>query len=187
MAKDRRRSPGSGRISATAVLPALGFAVLAAGCVQTKDVGLCPRVAILADAGHLVKFRPGQPETAENVIFRGRMTDVRIKCKYRDQLLTELEADVIVTMVLERGPAMQGNVAEFPYFVSVADRRGTVVQKREFPIKVNFGSDRAVEHTETSWQYYRLQRGFGGIEYENWVGYQLNDAELAYNRRTFPR
>ncbi len=187
MNERHRRSAATAFRGMRTPLLLLGIAAALAGCVQTKDVGLCPRVAILADAGRVVKFRPGQPETAENVVFSGQMTNVTIKCKYRDQLLTEMEADVVVTMVLQRGPAMQGNLAEFPYFVSVTDRRGTVLQKREFPIRVNFGGDAAVEHTETSWQYYRLQRGFGGIEYENWLGFQLTDQELAFNRRTSVR
>jgi hypothetical protein len=167
-----------------------GFAltVLAAGLSACegvpKDRGICPRVAILADAGQIVKFADGAPETPQNVVFRGRMTDVRITCKYRDQQLTEMEADVVVTMVLERGPALRGDVVQAPYFVAVTDRRGTVLQKREFPMRISFAGNPAVEHTETSWQFFRFRRGFSGLEYETWTGFQLADREIEYNRRT---
>ena len=152
-----------------------------------KDRGICPRVAILADAGKITKFRPGAPETPENVMFTGEMTSIRIACKYNDQQLLELEADVFVTMILRKGPAMTGEVAEFPYFVTVADRRGTVLSKREFPLRVDFRGNPAVEHIERSWQFYRLKRGYAGIEYETWAGFQLDDRELEYNRRSAGR
>lgn len=161
-----------------------GLAVLAGCSGIPKERGICPRTAILADAGKITKFRPGAPETPENVMFTGEMRDIRINCKYNDQQLLELEADVVVTMVLTKGPAMSGEVAEVPYFVTVTDRRGTVLSKREFPLRINFGGNRAVEHTERSWQYYRLRRGYSGIQYETWLGYQLDDRQLQYNRRT---
>jgi len=152
-----------------------------------KDRGICPRVAILADAGKVTAFRPGAPETPANVMYTGEMTNIRIACKYNDQQLLELEADVYVTMILRKGPAMQGDTAELPYFVTVSDRRGTVLSKREFPLRINFGGNAAVEHVERSWQYYRLKRGYGGIEYETWAGFQLNDRQLEYNRRMAAR
>lgn len=167
-----------------AALALAGLGALA-GCADTpKDRGICPRVAILADAGKITKFRPGAAETPENVMFTGQMREIRITCKYNDQQLVELEGDVTVTMVLVKGPAMSGEVAELPYFITVTDRRGTVLSKREFPLRINFSGNRAVEHVEKSWQYYRLRRGNTGIEYETWAGYQLDQSQLDYNRRT---
>lgn len=167
-----------------AALALAGLGALA-GCADTpKDRGICPRVAILADAGKITKFRPGAAETPENVMFTGQMREIRITCKYNDQQLIELEGDVTVTMVLVKGPAMSGEVAELPYFITVTDRRGTVLSKREFPLRINFSGNRAVEHIEKSWQYYRLRRGNTGIEYETWAGYQLDERQLDYNRRT---
>ena len=61
---------------------------------------------------------------------------------------------------------------------------GTVLSKREFPLRVNFGGNPAVEHTERSWQFYRLKRGYAGIEYETWAGFQLSERQLEYNRGT---
>ncbi len=171
-----------------ALFIAASAALMLAGCGGIpKEQGICPRVAILADTGKIVKFRPGAPETAENIMFSGEMRDLRMTCKYRNQELTEMEADVDATMVLQKGPAMAGDTAELSYFIAVVDRRGTVVQKREFPLRVNFSGNPAVEHKETSWQFFRFRRGFGGIEYETWAGFQLNDQELAHNRRTIVR
>lgn len=168
------------RLAAVALLGLLGLA----GCMDTpKDRGICPRVAILSDAGKLTKFRPGAPQTAANVMFTAEMTAIRITCKYNDQVLIEMESDVNVTMILRKGPAMRGEVAEVPYFITVADLRGTVLSKRVFPLKVDFKGNPAVEHVERSWQFYRLRRGYSGNQYETWAGYQLTDAELEFNRR----
>ena len=166
----KRWALAAAALSAVAALSACGNV--------PKERGICPRVAILADAGKITAFRPGAAETPANVMFTGEMTNIRILCKYNDQQLTELEGDVYVTMVLRKGPAMQGDVAEFPYFISIADRRGTVLSKRAFPLKINFGGNAAVEHVERSWQFYRLKRGYGGIEYETWAGFQLDDRQV---------
>jgi len=165
----------------------VGLAILAGCGGIPKERGICPRVAILGDVGKITKFRPGAPETAENVMFTGEMREIKITCKYNDQQLIELEADVFVTMILRKGPAMGGDVAELPYFVTVTDRRGTVLSKREFPLRVSFSGSAAVEHTEKSWQFYRLRRGYSGIEYETWVGFQLDDRQLEFNRRNATR
>jgi len=170
--------------STMAAAALLGLGLLAACEGPPKDRGICPRVAILADAGKVTKFRAGAPERPENIEFVAQMREIRINCKYNDQLNTELEGDVYVTMVLEKGPAMSGDTAEVPYFVTVTDRRGTVLTKREFPLRINFSGNRAVEHVERSWQFYRLRRGYSGLEYENWVGFQLDERQLEYNRRT---
>lgn len=162
----------------------LGLGLLAGCGAVPKDRGICPRVAILADAGKITKFRAGAPETPENVEFTGQMREIKIACKYNDQLNTELEGDVNVTMVLVKGPAMRGEVAELPYFITVTDRRGTVLSKREFPLRINFSGNRAVEHSERSWQYFRLRRGYSGIVYETWAGFQLDERQLEFNRRT---
>lgn len=173
--------------SGAKVVLALGVLAVLAGCASQRQQGICPRVAVLADAGKLTKFRAGAPQIAANVVFTGEMREVKITCKYKDAGLTEMEADVVVSMVLRKGPAMAGDTAELPYFVTVTDRRGTVLEKREFPLRIGFSGNAAVEHTERSWQYYRMRRGYGGIEYETWVGFQLNDAELEYNRSTTPK
>ena len=176
---------GAGMKRLAMTIAALAGLGVLAGCGGVpKERGICPRVAILADAGKITKFRPGAPETPENVMFRGQMREIRITCKYNDSQLLELEADVIVTMVLEKGPAMSGETAELPYFVTVTDRRGTVLSKREFALRVGFSGNRAVEHTEKSWQFYRLRRGYSGIEYETWAGFQLDERQLEFNRRT---
>ena len=167
-----------------AAFAAAGAALLALAACAERETGICPRVAVLGEAARLTKFRPGAPETPENVLFTGEMGKVEITCKYADAALSRFEADVTVTMTLTRGPAMSGNTAEFPYFVSVVDRRGIVIAKREFPVRVNFGSAQAVQHTESSWQFYpRLRTGGAAVLLETWVGFQLTDAELAYNRR----
>jgi len=160
-----------------------GVAALSACGNTPKERGICPRVAILADAGKITQFRQGAPETPANVVFSGEMTNIRIVCKYNDQQLIELEADVYVTMILRKGPAMQGETAELPYFITISDRRGTVLSKREFPLRLNFGGNPAIEHVERSWQFYRLKRGYAGLEYETWAGFQLDDRQLEFNRR----
>jgi hypothetical protein len=165
--------------------PVLALAALAAflaACSDRRDRGICPRVAVLAEAGTLTRFRPDAPQTPENVMFTARMTDVRIECRYQDVQLSRLEGDVTVTMEVTRGPAMQGEAATFPYFVGVANTRGAVLNKRIFDMRVPL-SGQTTRASDQSWQFYRLSSSGSGLLYETWVGFQLTDAELAYNRR----
>ena len=170
------------RTAATPVLALSALAILISACADRRDRGICPRVAVLAEAGTVTKFRPGAPETPENVMFVARMTDVRIECRYQDQQLSRLEGDVTVTMEVTRGPAMQGEAAVFPYFVTVSNTRGAVLNKRIFEMRVPVRGE-AVRASDQSWQFYRLSSSGSGLLYETWVGFQLTDAELAYNRR----
>lgn len=169
------RFPG---LAGAAVIAAL----VLASCTR-EQAPLCPRVAILDSASTLTAFRPGAPETDENVMFTAEVTDVKIECRYRDRALHDLEAWVTTTIDVRRGPAFQGSTADFDYFVSIADFRGTVLNKRVFNRSVAVGGGPAVRHEHESWQYHDLRKGGVGSDFETWVGFQLTDAQLEYNRR----
>lgn len=159
-----------------------GLALVISACTQTRQA-ICPRVAILAQAAKLTKFAPGQ-ETPQNVEWAGEMTGIKVKCSYTDSNYRTMEADVTVDMILRKGPAMRGDTVSFNYFVVVTDRRGNVLNKRVFPSTVSLGGANAVTRSEISWQLYDLQRSLSGAAYEIWVGYQLTQNQLQYNRKT---
>ena len=164
-----------GRFRPVAILLLAGLVV--ASCSSTKK-GVCPRIAILAQAGEL-----SQLSADGGVAYRAEMTDVRVECEYRTRDLQEMTADITTRMRITKGPGMQGDTARFSYFVSVTDRRGNVLNKRTFPVTVNFRGQQSVVISDDSWQFYRLIRGGTGLSYEIWIGFQLTDAQLEFNRR----
>jgi hypothetical protein len=151
-----------------------------AGC-STKPAAICPRVAVLDQASTITKFAPGSAATGNDILYRADITRVDTDCKYSGSGNADLEANLRLYITAERGPALRGNVANADYFVVVTDRGGVVLAKRTFPLKIDFGNQQAVNLTEGTWQYFRLNRG-GGAGYEIWSGWQLTDAELQYNR-----
>ena len=130
----------------------------------------------------MTRFAPGSAGTANDILFRADITKVDTDCKYSGSGNANLEANLRLYITAERGPALQGNTVNAEYFVVITDRGGIVLAKRTFPLKIDFGQAHAVNLTEGTWQYFRLNRG-GGAGYEIWSGWQLSDTELQYNRQ----
>lgn len=151
-----------------------------AGC-STTPTAICPRVAVLEQASALTRFQPGGGQTRDDVLFKADINRVDTDCKYSGAGNADLEANLRLYITAERGPALKGNAVNAEYFVVITDRGGIVLAKRTFPLKIDFGNQQAVNLTEGTWQYFRLNRG-GGAGYEIWTGWQLTDAELEYNR-----
>ena len=159
-----------------ATLTVVGLIV--ASCGGAKRPGVCPRIAILAQAGEITQL-----SAANTVAMKAEITDVRVECEYETGDQVRMTADISTRMRATKGPGMQGETARFSYFVTVTDRRGNVLNKRVFPVTVNFRGRQSFVFNEGSWQYYTLTRGGTGRSYEIWIGFQLDDRQLEYNRR----
>ncbi|MCZ6859912.1 MAG: hypothetical protein O7I42_06500 [Alphaproteobacteria bacterium] len=166
------------------ILALLAVAVFVAACGRIKTA-VCPRVAVLNHASSVTKFAGGERDEPANALYRLEMTDISMTCKYGGSGLEELEANVKVTVTALRGPKYQGGIGRVVYFVVVTDRSGAVLAKRTFPIRFDLRGRPEINFTEGSWMFVDLaaRGGGGGAGFEIWTGFQLSDAELAYNRR----
>lgn len=152
--------------------------LIVASCSSTNKKGVCPRIAILAQAGELTELA-----SDNRIAYQAEVADVRVECEFRSADMVEMTADITTQMRVTKGPGMQGDTASFQYFVSVTDRRGNVLNKRVFPVTVNFQGRQSVVVSDDSWQFYRMRQGGTGLAYEIWVGFQLTDGQLEFNRR----
>lgn len=166
----------------TAALGGLLAALLAA-CATEPTRGICPRVAVLAQTSSLTSFADGAARTPQNVRYVADISNIEIDCRYTDQSLYVMEADVFFTLDVRRGPAMQGDTANIRYFIAVTDRRGNVLTKEVFNIDVDMNGQQAVRVVERSFHEYRMERAGSGTLYETWVGFQMTDEELEYARQ----
>lgn len=174
------RTPGL--IRALGILTLLGLALSLAGCAR-KSSAICPRAGILAQTASLVHFVPGAQPTAANIAFEARMTNLKVDCQYFGELATELGNNVSVDIEVLRGPRLKDVVIRLHYFVTVTDRRGAILSKRSFPVKLDFRKGRQrLKLVEESWQYFDLRHGTNGLSYEIWIGFQLSNAQIEYNR-----
>lgn len=116
--------------------------VLNIGDAATKtNSGPCPRAFAIYDAARIVDFGDN-PERFANIRFTGEIQAVRSLCRYYDTV--PIEGDLEIEFALGRGPAAQQSSATYEYFVAVTRKNIDVINKKVFPLVVNFpaGADR---------------------------------------------
>lgn len=179
-ASPRHATRGRARPS-LARLAALGLALGLAGC--SGRTLPCPAVNVLREASSVTKFTPGQPADPRNAQYVGQVADAKLSCSYDPQTFERLEVALGVQIVAERNQALQIPAAELQYFVAIVDLQGTVLAKREFPLRLPFpGGSAKASKVEEIREIIPLKYPQNGGSLQVWVGFQLSDAELEYNR-----
>ncbi|MBV6633004.1 MAG: hypothetical protein KI792_08235 [Alphaproteobacteria bacterium] len=161
-----------------AILP-----VLAACTSNDSDPRACPRVAILQDAATVTVFDPADAVDLTDVVARGALSNIRGGCEYFDD---EVEIAFEITLSAERGPALTTNQTSFDYFVSILEPSGQVVAKEVFRTPVTFpdGVFRAGTLESLEQAIPLPQEGMDARGYSVLLGFQLTEAQVAYNRRS---
>lgn len=141
----------------------------------------CPRVAVLANAERLVKFRPGDGRDLTDVLVTGRVQDVQFECEYEDDVLT---VTMLLQMLVNRGPANRDRQAEFQYFIGVVkvlDGEQHVVNKQVYNVKMAFAenSRSALIEGDRSAKI-KLDPEELGTSYSLLVGFQLSRKEFEF-------
>jgi len=158
-------------------------AALLAACGGRAAPPPCPDVRILAATSDLVQFRPGAGRDLTDVEYEVGTENMSGSCSYRRDG-TQVEVDLTVTFVVERGPALQGNTVRFPYFVAIVSRDERILAKEVFDVELTFQQgQRRIGVTETSRERIPLAEGEIGLDYQILVGLQLTEEQLAFNRR----
>ncbi|MEO5335837.1 MAG: hypothetical protein H7841_02925 [Magnetospirillum sp. WYHS-4] len=148
----------------------------------------CPRLSVPADAASVIRFRPGPGEDLTDVLVDAKVADVKFSCEHDiDKETRDGELAFELTMLIEanRGPADTGRQASLEYFVTLLDKDRNVLQKKSFPVKVEFPgnftrttvTDMPVKMTVP------LSSGQTGRDFLIYTGLQLSQTELDYNIR----
>lgn len=170
---------------------ALAAIVALTGCRGTQEIlqigeagernpGACPRAFSLYDAQRTVEFKGD--ESFSNVGFTGEIGKIRSLCRYysTQPIVAELEMD----MEFGRGPAATGQSHTYNYWVAVTRKNIDVINKRYFPLTVNFpaGADR-VSVTETIDRIVipRANEDTSGVNFEIIVGFDVNEQQRLFN------
>ena len=146
---------------------------------------VCPQTGILSDAADITTFR-GTGTDLTDMVLDGRVTGLSGKCASPD--MDHLRTQISVNMDLTRGPAMRGRTTDVTYFVSVS-RGDTILDKKAYTLHVTF-NDNSERLRLTGDQLDILLPTPGkvtGSDFRILVGFQLDPAELAFNRRRGPR
>ena len=153
-----------------------------AGCAAfSGPERACPRVAVLANAERLVKFRPGEGRDLTDVLLTGRVQDVRYECEYEDDVLT---VTMLLQMLINRGPANRDRQAEFQYFIGVvkmADGEQHVMSKQVYNVRMAFEENSRTALIEGDRRAtINLDPEELGTSYSLLVGFQLTRKEFDF-------
>jgi len=86
----------------------------------------------------------------------------------------------------QRTPTAKVDAAELRYFVAIVNLQGEILARQDFPLNLPFkpGQD-TVSKVEQINQLVPLKYPQNGGSLQIWVGFQLSDAELQYNRQRY--
>ncbi len=138
----------------------------------------CPPISILPDAARLVRYQGGVDLI--DVAYEANIESITPVCsRSKDHLVI----DMSVAISARRGPAMQGDSADFAYFVAVTAADQRLLKRQEFPVSIPLAAQgrrvRLTELVQPSLPLTETQSQFG---YRLFVGFVLTRQELQQNR-----
>ena len=173
----------------------LGLLVLLSGCdtlgiggMTNSDVTLdCPPVSILSDAALITRYVKGAGKDIVDIDFTGKIIRIKGKCSYEFDSNTGEGAvgiDVITEFKMERGAANKSRQADFEYFVSIMDDDGNILDKQTFSYSAKYWKNRlSVKDVDSPIELsVPLSGGRTGQDFTVYVGFQLSQEELEFNR-----
>lgn len=168
-------------VRAGAALLLLSAALALAGC-QGSELP-CPAAKILRDADEVTHFIPGQTPGPKSIQYLGQITAVKLACSYDPNTLERLDVALGVKIEAHRNAAAPVDRAALRYFVGIVNLEGQLLAKKEFPLTLAFpaGQNDVTKIEEIS-QTIPLSYPQNGGSLQIWVGFQLTDAQLEYNR-----
>ncbi len=163
-------------------------ALFVGGCSSDKQTEVCPRVAVLSEAGSLTRFAPGSGRDILDVDFQGELADLVTECNFPKAKETrQVVVQLAPVFTLSRGAANTDRKAEFTYFVSVV-RGEEILSKQLFEVESTFAGNRSRivvrDDNPPIMIDIPLASRNSQHEYEILVGFQLTQDELRHNQAT---
>ncbi|WP_142847350.1 hypothetical protein [Telmatospirillum sp. J64-1] len=169
------------RIAPFAVLAAAAL-LSACGTSQRAEAPPCPPVSVLADASEMTRFRPGPGRDITDVELEAEITGFRGSCVYRGNTA---HMTLAVAIEVKRGPAAQGREADLPFFLAIPAFYPADEAKAVLPVRIAFPPNvEAVRYVEENIELtVPMKEGEALETYRIYLGLQLDEAQLEYNRQ----
>ena len=177
------------RVLSVFTLVGLVAPMAACGLFTKKEPppGPCSRAVILGDAEQMVQFRDGPGRDILDVSYSGRLTRVFADCEYEmnKDRTGVMSVRVYLAIEAERGPANRDRIAPYRYFVTLTDAEREPVSKNVFNLTAQFPGNvtRLVLTDDTVELKVPIGAGQSGKNFTIFVGFQLSDEQLEFNRR----
>jgi hypothetical protein len=166
-------------------VPLIALLAVAAGCAR-RMVPPCPVVRVDNATATLTKFRDGPGREISDVAYQAEILGFKGECDFSDE-----SVDVIfnVDMALTGGPAAEAGTAPLYYFVAIPQFFPDASGKRVFQLNRRIPQAGARDRfTESNVRLtIPLKKDQAGAAFDVYVGFQLDAAQLDYNRSRAPR
>lgn len=150
--------------------------------------GACPPVSVRPDLSKLVEFQDETKPSDSMKVSEVTINSVQNTCRIEGEKII-MQIDMALSgktgPKARKQPKDQPNFA-YPYFVAVTNRQGQVVFKEIFAVSLAYGrEENALTQTESIFQNMPVP-ATAEESYSVIVGFQLTDAQLAYNHANMP-
>jgi hypothetical protein len=163
------------------------FAVLAlalgalSGCAF-EPVPPCPEVRIDDATARLTQFKEAGTESITDVMYQAEIVAYDGTCRFNDD---GVEVVMDLDMVVSGGPAVEPGPVDLYYFVAIPRFYPQAAGKKVFrrTYRVPSGGARQDRITESNVRIFiPLEDNLTAAGYDIYLGFQLTDAQLRYNR-----
>jgi hypothetical protein len=160
----------------------LGAALTLAGC-NNKRIVLCPSAAILADTAVETVLRPGAPADLSGEALTAYLVTAKTDCTF-DQTAGQTLSSLDLTFRAVRPPSPDAATYSLPYFIAV-NQAERLISKKMMTVRFQFAPGATVATADESQEYFPvdLERGHQPNEYQLLLGFQITDAQRAYNQK----
>jgi hypothetical protein len=139
----------------------------------------CPTALLLDGAERTTAYRAGAgvEPNANDLRYIAALTNLASACRYADN---GVEVDLTFDLTAQRGPAFSNTAEEATYFIATMGPDGQILKKDVFPAELEF--EEGFAGARWSEQFTLLLPSVTpdrGGDYTLYVGFQLDDAELA--------
>ena len=137
----------------------------------------CPAALLLDGAERTTTYRVGTAPSASDLRYVAILTDLASACRYQDE---GVEVDLMFNLTAERGPAFPATPEEVTYFIATLGPSGEILKRDAFAAELDFEEGfGGARWTEELTLLLRSVTPETGADYTLFVGFQLDEAELA--------
>jgi hypothetical protein len=157
-------------------------ALFLAGCSNTV-VNQCPSAGMLSDTATLTVFRAGAPADPSGEAYTATISAVKSSCEYTKGTSTA-DAAFAFTVRAVRAPTPDGASYNLPYYFATT-QGDRILKKKNATVKITFAPGSAEANADETLPNTTidLEPGHPPTDYQLLVGFQLTDAERAYNQK----
>lgn len=162
-------------------VPAVLLALAGCGPGRNEFAPACPVAQLVPALADLTRFT-GAGRDLTDLIVQARIVQVQGECSPASRDV--LNANVSISISIQRGPAMPGRETDVPVFVAVS-RGGEVLDKQMLPVTITFppNVDRVTMTSKPITLALPVGDGIAGPSYHVIAGFQLTPEEVEFNRR----